>query len=160
MLCKIYKIVCNKTGMIYIGSTTKTLQQRLYNHKKDYKKYLDGKYHYVTSYKIIENNDFYIELIEEFEYISKKDIFEKEGAYIRGTDCINERIPNRTKKEYMEKYRSDNKDKLKKYLDDNKYKIKEYKKKYHLENKEKFREYHKKYYLYKTEITRLMNIDF
>ena len=34
---KIYKIVCNKTGLIYyIGSTVKALYDRLSQHKYDY----------------------------------------------------------------------------------------------------------------------------
>ena len=36
---KIYKIVCNTTGEIYIGSTTKqTLAQRLSQHVSQYKR--------------------------------------------------------------------------------------------------------------------------
>jgi predicted GIY-YIG superfamily endonuclease len=36
---KIYKIVCNKTGLIYIGSTTKnTIQTRLKEHEGRFKK--------------------------------------------------------------------------------------------------------------------------
>jgi len=30
---KIYRIVCNETNEIYFGKTTKTLQERLKNHK-------------------------------------------------------------------------------------------------------------------------------
>ena len=31
---KIYKIVCNKTGLIYIGSTYRTLDERLKRHEE------------------------------------------------------------------------------------------------------------------------------
>ena len=53
---KIYRIVCNITGEQYIGSTCKTLKQRLQQHKSSYKCYKDGKGHYVTSYKILEKD--------------------------------------------------------------------------------------------------------
>ena len=39
-----YKISCNENEFIYIGSTKLTLNERLRNHKRDYKKYLNGKY--------------------------------------------------------------------------------------------------------------------
>ena len=163
MIARIYKIVCNKTGMVYVGSTVQTLKRRLSKHKTDYKMYLDGNsHHYTTSHKIIENNDFYIELIEEFEYNNKKDILDKEGKYIREIDCVNRCVTGRTRKEYHKKWRDDNKEKLKKYREDNKDKIKERKKKYYQNNKDKInerkKEYDRKYRLYKREITRLMNI--
>ena len=38
---KIYKIVCNVTGLIYVGSSTKHyLSDRLGNHTARYRKYL------------------------------------------------------------------------------------------------------------------------
>ena len=37
---KIYKIVSNKTGLVYIGSTCKTLPQRIAQHERDYQQYL------------------------------------------------------------------------------------------------------------------------
>ena len=62
-LGKIYKLVCNKTGLIYIGSTCqKLLSQRLSGHVKNFKQWKNGKTRYVPSYTIIENNDYFIEL--------------------------------------------------------------------------------------------------
>jgi hypothetical protein len=52
---KIYKIVCNITGLIYIGSTSQSLIQRLQDHKSGYKTYLNRKTHYVSSFKIIKD---------------------------------------------------------------------------------------------------------
>ena len=37
---KIYKLVSNKNGLIYVGSTCLTLPQRLSQHERDYKQYL------------------------------------------------------------------------------------------------------------------------
>ena len=48
-LGKIYKIVCNKTGLIYVGSTCEpTLARRLVKHKADYNQYLKENRNYVT----------------------------------------------------------------------------------------------------------------
>ncbi len=50
--------------MVYVDSTLKTLEQRLKGHKSDYKKFKAGKYHNVLSYKILENNNYKIELVK------------------------------------------------------------------------------------------------
>ena len=59
-LGKIYKIVDNTNKNIYVGSTCEpTLARRLAKHVntfKDWKK--GGKCHFVTSFKIIENQNF------------------------------------------------------------------------------------------------------
>ena len=60
-LGKIYKIVDNTNGNIYIGSTCEpTLARRLSNHVQDYKRYLMGKRGSYTSFQIISNNDYNI----------------------------------------------------------------------------------------------------
>ena len=60
-LAKIYKIVCNKTGMVYIGSTCqRLLSQRLSGHVRGYRQWKNGKIYYTTSYRIIENDDYFI----------------------------------------------------------------------------------------------------
>ena len=46
---KIYKIVCNKTGLVYIGSTCKTLETRLKGHMNDCKRYLNKKSNHLIS---------------------------------------------------------------------------------------------------------------
>ena len=47
---KIYKIVCNMTGMVYVGSTCEQrLSQRLARHVLNYKKFLNAKYCDCTS---------------------------------------------------------------------------------------------------------------
>lgn len=108
---KIYKIVCNKTGLVYYGSTCqKELCQRLAAHKQNYKRYLNGKYCFVTSYKILENEDFDIVLVEDYPCDNKEQLFTRERYYIDNNECVNKIRPNRTKKEY----RQDNKEALKK----------------------------------------------
>ena len=55
---KIYKIICNITGLVYIGSTCQTLTQRLQDHLRCYRRVLNKKCHYVSSFKIIENGNY------------------------------------------------------------------------------------------------------
>ena len=62
---KIYKIVCNITGLVYIGSTAQALSQRLQGHKRDFKAHLNQNRNYRTSFKVLENRDFNIILIED-----------------------------------------------------------------------------------------------
>ena len=50
---KIYKIIDNTNNNVYIGSTIKSLNRRLIEHKMDHNRYLNDKKHYVSSFKII-----------------------------------------------------------------------------------------------------------
>ena len=91
---KIYKVIC-ETGLIYIGSTTQTLKERLRQHKKD-----------VCRCKDFKNPK--IELIENYECESKKELLTKERYYIESIECVNNQTPLQTRKEYYIK----NKDRL------------------------------------------------
>jgi len=103
---KIYKIICNITGLIYVGSTTKEyLTQRLSQHKRDYRKYLNGKRCYMTSYQILENGNYNIVLLESDNYNSKNELHSRERFYIENLDCVNKCIPCQTSKEYRIKNR-------------------------------------------------------
>ena len=102
---KIYKIVDNKSNMIYIGSTCKTLEQRLKSHISNYKKYKAGKYNYVTVFKTLENNDYKIELIKNYSCNSKNDLEREEGKFIKEyrnnkLNVVNKLIAGQTQSEY------------------------------------------------------------
>ena len=98
---KIYKIVCNTTGLIYIGSTVQDyLCNRLAGHKQKYKRYLKGKNHFVTSFDIIKNDNYKIILIENYPCNSKEELHREERKYIETIKCVNKYIPSRTKTEY------------------------------------------------------------
>jgi adenylate kinase family enzyme len=127
---KIYKIIDNKTENIYIGSTcVSTLALRLARHRNSYKNYLKGGSNYVTSFKILENNDYSIVLLEEFPCETKDQLLARERYYIENNDCINKCIPTRTKKEWKEQNREQNKDYFKKYQEQNQDTLKKYKNK-------------------------------
>ena len=77
---KIYKITDNLSDMIYIGSTCKTLEQRLKQHIANNKSYKAGKYpNFVTVFKILDNNDYKIELVENYPCATKQDLNIREG---------------------------------------------------------------------------------
>lgn len=118
---KIYKIIDNTNGNIYIGKTTqKYLCQRLSAHKS---------YKDCTSYEIIKNGDYKIELIEETEDDTR------ERYWILNTDCINKHIPGRTKKEWRE---------------DNKEQLRINKQEWYQVNKEEIQKYKRQRYKYES----------
>jgi len=85
---KIYKITDNTNGNVYYGSTQKTLNRRLSDHKYDYKR-REKEGNVRTSSKIICNNDFTMELVENFPCSSRKELEERESYYINNFECIN-----------------------------------------------------------------------
>tara|TARA_R110000796_G_C14287275_1_gene403502 strand:+ start:61 stop:528 length:468 start_codon:yes stop_codon:yes gene_type:complete len=110
---KIYKIIDNTNGNIYVGSTTeKYLSRRLGKHKWDYNKWKSGEFNrtYISSFEIIKNNDYRIELIENFKCNDLYELRKQERFFIEKYECINKYIPTRTKEEYY----VDNKIKLNK----------------------------------------------
>ena len=126
---KIYKIevICDHDeGYVYIGSTTKQhLSQRFEYHIRDYKNYKEGLTNKtITSFKIfdkygIENCN--IILLELVNATCKEELLRREAYYIKSMQCVNKKVPLRTKKEY----RKDNTELIKKYYQDNKEHFKE-----------------------------------
>ena len=100
---KIYKIIDNTNGNIYIGSTClPTLAHRLAHHKNDYKLYLKGKRGLTTSFYILENKNYDIILLEEVNCTTKDQLLQRERFYIDTMNCVNLHKPARTKEEYVE----------------------------------------------------------
>ena len=157
---KIYKIVCNTTGLIYIGSTCENrLSGRLSHHVSNYKQYLTGKTNYASSYDIIKNGNYEIFLIENYPCGNSDELHMRERFYKEYQECVNVNNPIRLKEDdrlskqiyYQEnkekeklrkqKYRIENIEKLKlrfqKYYDENKAMVVLKNKKYRIENSEK-----------------------
>ena len=102
-LGKIYQIVCLTTGQKYVGSTTqKTLAVRLAGHNKSFKCWKNGKYHFTSSFTILEQGNYQIELLETFPCNSKDELNAREGHYIRTIECVNKCVAGRTRKEWRE----------------------------------------------------------
>ena len=162
---KIYKIVDLGTDECYIGSTCEsTLARRLADHVSKYKRYKEGKarnFKYITSFDILENDNYDIQLIENFPCESRDELHAREGHWIKKIDCVNKFIAGRTKKEYYnnnketiiqksKRYHVANKEKRteqqKQYREVNKETLSEYNKRYREENDDKIKQQKKKYY--------------
>ena len=143
----IYKLWSPEGDDIYIGSTSQTLAQRKAKHKSEYQ---TGKN--LTSSKILfeKYTDVRIELIEECPCDKKSKLIAREGHYIRTLDCVNKRIPDRTKQEYLKEYYENNSEHIKEYYkewcENNREHIKEVKKEHRENNKEHIKEVKKEYY--------------
>ena len=141
---KIYKIVCDTNGLLYIGSTVQKLCKRLSGHRDKYKRYLEGKSNFITSFDIIKNNNYKIILIENYPCNSKEELEREERKYIESIECVNKNIPTRTDKEYRITNKHKIKERNKEYKLNNKDKIKEQKKEYYEKNKDKLKENYEK----------------
>jgi len=128
---KIY-LIRDIHGLNYVGSTKKTLKERLKEHERAKRIGI-----YCSSHKL----DFTcckISILED--NITEENKKEKEQYWIDKIDCVNERnviFDKENKKEYNKEYREKNKEE-----------IKEYNKKYLEEHKEDKKEYDKKYRAY------------
>ena len=104
---KIYKIVDNKSDMIYVGSTCKTLEQRIKSHISNYKNYKAGKYHNISSFKILENNNYKIELVKLYPCVNNQELELQEGNIIKEyknekLNVVNKCIVGQTKAQYRQ----------------------------------------------------------
>jgi len=104
---KIYKIVCNVSGDIYVGSTTLTLMHRLSLHKNKSN---------TSSCKIIKNGDYVIKLIEDYPCKTKDDLCKREQYYIDSLECVNQKRSYVTEEQKLET----NHKKSQKYRDNHK----------------------------------------
>jgi uncharacterized protein (DUF3084 family) len=130
-------------------------------HKASYKMYLDGEYHYTTSFELIKLGDVDIILLENCPCENKEQLHKRERHYIESTNnCVNKFIPSRTdteyyadnrekkinySKEYYEKNKNEINKKMKQYREENKDAIKERQQDYAEKNKEKIKQYKKEY---------------
>tara|TARA_R110002012_G_C11471024_1_gene593961 strand:+ start:142 stop:729 length:588 start_codon:yes stop_codon:yes gene_type:complete len=134
---KIYKLIDNTNGNIYIGSTIQPLYKRKSQHKVQGNNKCRSKF-------IIDNGDYDIILIEKYPCESKEELEARERYYIKSIDCINKNIPGRSSVEWYQ----DNKERI---LEKSKNKIKtderkEYEKEYALKNKDIINEKSKLWY--------------
>jgi hypothetical protein len=133
---KIYKLWSPSKNLVYYGSTTQTLSQRLTDHIQ-HKKNNRGN---CTSYSVLDCEDYKMELVEYYSCNNKQQLLKREGEYIKTNECVNNRIAGRTKKEYLE---------------DNKQHVDEYHKNYRENHKEELKEKYKKYCKENREISNL-----
>jgi predicted GIY-YIG superfamily endonuclease len=97
---KIYQMIDETDGDIYIGSTIQTLNERFWDH------------HIEKSYNKNKSN-FKISLIEEYPCKNKSELLQREQYWIDRIDCINKTRSYRTKKQkndYFKKWIENNKE--------------------------------------------------
>ena len=134
MIGYIYVVKCNSNNLMYVGSTIRDLETRMKQHRKDMYKFTNFKlYKAMTEFK---PDNFYINLLEEFEYNDIKELRRQEGRFIKIIKPeLNVNVAGRSLKEYNE----DNKDRLRLYR-------KLYYRDYRLKHKEYLKQYRKNYY--------------
>ncbi len=149
---KIYCLKSRKSDKVYVGSTTRSLNTRLAYHFAHYVSFMEGEKNFISSIDILEEEDYYIELIENYPCENKKQLQRREGEYIKlyteKYNCVNIHIAGRTPQEW----RDDNKEKItertNKWRENNKEKVIEGRRRYYNENKDKLlqrnKEYHEK----------------
>ena len=98
---KIYKLIDNTNDNVYIGSCCSSLKTRLSKHKFSYELFL---FHniksyeiikngdYIKSYDIIKNGDYTIELLEDCNVKTKKELLEREHFFIVNNECLNKNL--------------------------------------------------------------------
>ncbi len=87
---KIYRIIFNKTGLIYIGSTCRTLEERIKEHIYYCKRYLNKETNnFISSIFVTYNNDFRIELIENYPCNNRHQLESREIIHISHSECVN-----------------------------------------------------------------------
>lgn len=81
---KIYKIVSDN-GLVYFGSTIRSLKSRFKNHKYHFEK-CTFKY---SSWKVFQGGNAKIELVEKFPCRTRRELEVHERFYIENYDCVN-----------------------------------------------------------------------
>jgi len=115
---KIYKIVDLTNENIYYGSTIKALRVRLASHTYSYRQFLEGKTKTkLSSYIVLENNNYEIELVENYPCNSLAELHSREKYYIDNYPNINK---NKVGLEYKINHKEYDKKYNKQYYETNK----------------------------------------
>ena len=88
---KIYTIRSRNSDNVYVGSTCNVLRKRIYEHKTDYKNWINGNPKYISSYEVLKDGACYIELFEKYPCNSKDELKRREGEVMRSMECVNKK---------------------------------------------------------------------
>lgn len=133
---KIYILKDRVNGRFYIGSTTQpTVEDRLIQHERQYRSWLNGKNSYCASYQIISNDDYKIKLLENWNCNSRSELTQRERYWQEQMpQCINRNRAFRTREEELQ-------DKRQNYLDNREDRL-EYKRQHYQDNREQRLQYY------------------
>jgi hypothetical protein len=138
---KIYKLWSPSKNLVYYGSTTQSISQRLTTHIKDFKNKINN----FSSFIVLECEDYKIELVEKYPCNNRQQLVKREGEYIKTNECVNKNIAGRTRKEYRKECDLKIKEYAKNYREKHNLYIKETAKQYRADNSEKIKEIDKNY---------------
>jgi hypothetical protein len=96
----VYEIRSHQSELVYYGSTSQTLSQRMAEHRKAYRRHLVGKGDWISSFQLMCFEDAYISLCRVVEYEIKSELHAVEGEFIRGHPCVNKIQLGRTHQQY------------------------------------------------------------
>lgn len=86
---KIYILTCLSSGKIYIGCTTKSLNERLQAHKQHYNEWLLGKRERAPSYQCMHQNNYKMLLLENYMCNSRKQLESRQTHYANLYNAVN-----------------------------------------------------------------------
>jgi len=91
---KIYKVVCNNTGLTFYGFTCEpTLARRLAKLCGEYRSFLENKGEDKSVNRVLEGNNYDIVLVEKVPSDSKDELYKRLRHYIENNECVNKRLP-------------------------------------------------------------------
>ncbi|MDR3597891.1 hypothetical protein [Clostridium sp.] len=146
---KIYAIRSPSSDKYYIGSTTQLLCNRLAGHRQKHRMYVSNpnSSSYYSSYEILNFNDGYIELLENYPCNSREELQRKEGELIikYKNDIVNKTIAGRNVKDWIKEHKEEIAEKHKQYYINHKNELLLKNKKYRETNKEEINKQRKLY---------------
>jgi hypothetical protein len=96
-LGRIYRISAPGCELVYVGSTKTTLVTRLGGHRRDHRKFLRGKYGYLSAFHVLDHPGATIDLVEETEFHDMQQFREREAYWIQRLPSCNRNTPGRSK---------------------------------------------------------------
>jgi hypothetical protein len=92
----LYKITSPSSPMVYYGSTTQTLAQRMSTHRSHLKRLQDGHHgSNCSSFQILALGDAQIELVREVEVATRNDLYILEGELQTANPCVNVQVASK-----------------------------------------------------------------
>jgi hypothetical protein len=124
----VYELCCLNTNKKYVGSSILTKEQRLQYHEYHYKFYLKDKHNYVSSFEILENGNYIINILENVEdnmfLTEREQYYYEKGQYVnKKNPKVNAEILKKRQKKDNELYKQRNPIKWKENQDKRKIKI-------------------------------------
>ena len=127
----VYKIICQKTNDVYVGSTFNLLKYRFQQHKSHYKRWLECGKSYCSIFPYFKQHgieNFKMMLIKSYEVVDRAHLEVYEQLWINKLKSVNDYNPFRIDILYGKAYRAANKQSLKEkkktYYESNKESIK------------------------------------